>query len=113
MSVLIVTELRGQPLDKRLHDIRPGFRAPAYLVVLDGDVEDHHGHAGRDGDVPSVWAEVLDGRVRTPGHLAGRRSTLVRGRSYGPRLRLGSNWCEPCLSLSVSLGPYVLRALTS
>ena len=36
-----------------------------YLVILDEDTEVHHRLAHRNGDVPSVWTEVLNGRIRT------------------------------------------------
>lgn len=36
-----------------------------YLVVLDEDTEVCYSLSYRNGDVPSVWTEVLNGRVRT------------------------------------------------
>lgn len=42
-----------------------------YLVVQDEDTEVCYSLSYRNGDVPSVWTEVLNGRVRTPRDLSG------------------------------------------
>lgn len=44
-----------------------------YLVILDKDTELHHSLSYRDGDVPSVWTEILNGRVGTLRNLDRRR----------------------------------------
>ena len=41
-----------------------GGKRTGYLVILDEDAEDHHSPSRWDGDVPLVWTEVLQGRVR-------------------------------------------------
>jgi len=45
---------------------------------VDEEAEDHNRRARGDGDVSSVWTEVLDSGVRTTGHLAGRKNILLR-----------------------------------
>ncbi len=44
-----------------------------YLVILDEDTEVHYSLSYRNSDVPSVWTEVLNGRVGTSRNL-NRRS---------------------------------------
>lgn len=42
-----------------------------YLVILDEDTEVCYSLSYRNGDVPSVWTEVFNGRVRTSRDLSG------------------------------------------